>query len=364
MLKETPRILIVDDEQVIRDLLKRALGDRGYAVETAEDGEQALEKARNTCFQILLTDLQMPKVNGMDVLREIKRSNPEVEVIVLSGYPTIAAAVEAIKIGAFDFICKPFDLNVVYLTIQQCLQKQQLQAGLGRTQELHAFWEITRVAGVAQSVTDIARRALEVGLQVTGALRGSLMLFDEQSQELRIAAAQGLEGAVIQSTRIRLGEGIAGRVLKSGEPLLVREIADELRLVHGEQRHYRSGSFLSVPLIGINSGDGRETMMGVLNVAEKSAADVFSTRDKNVLAVLAGQAAVAMQYCQLRAQNISIKGTDSLRDIHCALNTIARYAVESKAIAATQRDFIQENIDIFRKIFLGQAEISGQEKNA
>ena len=92
-----PRILIADDEEIIIQLIRRVLTDKGYDVETAENGTVAVEKLKTGVFNLLVTDLKMPGLTGTDVLKQIKIINPYIEVILVTGYPTIEAAVEALK---------------------------------------------------------------------------------------------------------------------------------------------------------------------------------------------------------------------------------------------------------------------------
>jgi len=119
------RILVLDDEKVVQQLLVRTFDEDRYHVETAEDSGTALKRMKEEPFDLLITDLKMPGVSGMDVLKEVKRFNPHTEVIIITGYPTIELAVEAVKIGAFDFICKPFDLAGMKMTVGRCLEKQK-----------------------------------------------------------------------------------------------------------------------------------------------------------------------------------------------------------------------------------------------
>jgi len=119
------RILVLDDEEIIQQLLVRTFSEDRYQVEAAEDSDAALKRMKEELFDILITDLRMPKVSGMDVLKEVKRINPHTEVIIITGYPTIETAVEAVKMGAFDFICKPFDLEQMKTAVGKCLEKQK-----------------------------------------------------------------------------------------------------------------------------------------------------------------------------------------------------------------------------------------------
>lgn len=105
---EKKPILVVDDEKNIRLTMPRALEPLGVAVETAVNGEEALEKLRGGTFGVVFLDLKMPGMEGMEVLRLIKENWPEIRVIIITAHGTIASAVEAMKLGAVDFIQKPF----------------------------------------------------------------------------------------------------------------------------------------------------------------------------------------------------------------------------------------------------------------
>src|SRR6184192_2503926 len=108
---EPARILIVDDEAAILRLLKEALTQWGYQVTGASSGAEALQALRGDMFDAVITDIRMPDMNGLELLKEIKRHDESVEVVVMTGYPTIASAVEALKEGAFDYLSKPLLLD-------------------------------------------------------------------------------------------------------------------------------------------------------------------------------------------------------------------------------------------------------------
>ena len=105
------KILVIDDERSIRNTLKEILGFEGYSVEVAENGILGLEIVKNADFDIILCDIKMPEMDGIEVLGKILEIKPETTVVMISGHGNIDTAVEAIKKGAFDFIVKPLDLN-------------------------------------------------------------------------------------------------------------------------------------------------------------------------------------------------------------------------------------------------------------
>ncbi|MFM7358967.1 MAG: sigma-54-dependent transcriptional regulator [Sediminibacterium sp.] len=119
-------ILIIDDEKSIRNVLKDILQHEGYQVDEASDGEQGLQLFQSKNFDLVLCDIKMPKMDGMEVLQQIMLVNPEVPVIMISGHGTIENAVEAVKKGAYDFISKPPDLNRLLITLRNALDKNNL----------------------------------------------------------------------------------------------------------------------------------------------------------------------------------------------------------------------------------------------
>ena len=120
------KILIIDDERSIRNTLKDILGFEGYAVEVAENGLLGLEMVKIADFDIILCDIKMPEMDGIEVLEKILEMKPETTVVMISGHGNIDTAVEAIKKGAFDFIVKPLDLNRLLITIRNAGDKTVL----------------------------------------------------------------------------------------------------------------------------------------------------------------------------------------------------------------------------------------------
>jgi DNA-binding NtrC family response regulator len=121
-------ILIVDDEPLNLDLLEQELADLGYAIDTADGGKAALEKLALKPFDLILLDYQMPGMNGIEALAEIKKKDPALPVIIITAYGTIARAVEAIKSGADDFVTKPFDPDHLEVVVKKALERARLKS--------------------------------------------------------------------------------------------------------------------------------------------------------------------------------------------------------------------------------------------
>jgi len=119
-------ILIVDDEKAIRKTLGEILSYEGYKMDEAGDGEEALKKFREKTYDVVLCDIKMPKMDGIEFLERAREANPDVPIIMISGHGTIETAVEAVKKGAYDYISKPPDLNRLLITIRNAMDKTSL----------------------------------------------------------------------------------------------------------------------------------------------------------------------------------------------------------------------------------------------
>jgi two-component system, NtrC family, nitrogen regulation response regulator NtrX len=121
-----PDILIIDDEKAIRKTLMEILSFEGYKIEEAADGEEGLKKFRDKSYDVVLCDIKMPKLDGIEFLQKAGEANPDVPVIMISGHGNIETAVEAVKKGAYDYISKPPDLNRLLITIRNAMDKSSL----------------------------------------------------------------------------------------------------------------------------------------------------------------------------------------------------------------------------------------------
>ena len=121
------RILVVDDEPLMRDFLVETLQRKNYVVESFGSGSQAIEKVKAEFYDLVITDIRMPEVTGMDVLEAVKKSSAETEVIMITAFGTVENAVEAMKIGAYDFITKPFSADEIEIVVERALERQKLR---------------------------------------------------------------------------------------------------------------------------------------------------------------------------------------------------------------------------------------------
>ena len=119
-------ILIIDDEKAIRKTLGEILSFEGYKIDEASDGEEGLKKFKDRNYDVVLCDIKMPKIDGIEFLQKAGESNPDIPIIMISGHGNIETAVEAVKTGAYDYISKPPDLNRLLITIRNAMDKSNL----------------------------------------------------------------------------------------------------------------------------------------------------------------------------------------------------------------------------------------------
>jgi len=140
---ENARILIVDDDENIRKVLAMILEDEGYVVDQAETAKQAIEKTKKNFYNMALIDIRLPDMEGIELLTKMRDTVPRMRKIIITGYPTLQNAIEAVNRGADAYILKPFDVNKVLATIKEQLRKQREE--LQYSQEKVAEFIETRV---------------------------------------------------------------------------------------------------------------------------------------------------------------------------------------------------------------------------
>ncbi len=121
------RIMIVDDEKSIRVMLKRVLSDKQFEIDEAADGREALEKIKQEKYSAILLDLRMPEVNGIEVIEKLKEQDIDTPIVMMSAYGTVPEAVEAMKLGALDYLVKPFDLDELKLILERIIRQNEIQ---------------------------------------------------------------------------------------------------------------------------------------------------------------------------------------------------------------------------------------------
>jgi len=174
-----PSLLVIEDKDSMREMLSKTLEADGYEVETAKDGERGVERAKEKKYDVVLTDLKLPRMDGIEVLTTLKELDNDVAVILMTAYGTIEKAVEAMREGAFDFLTKPFDTDHLSVLIKRAMENRRLVAEnvllreelghhLGYAQIIGKCEKMREVSGLIQKVAPSDTTALLLGESGTG----------------------------------------------------------------------------------------------------------------------------------------------------------------------------------------------------
>lgn len=201
---ERCRLLVIDDDDDWRGLLTEALKAKGYEVAGAPDGESGLEEAKRRKFDVVVCDYRLPGKDGLKVLEELKAIDPDLEVIMATGDRGGDAGREAIKLGAYAFLIKPFELLELEALLPALSEKMGLKA-------LVALYEMTRSVYADIKLDDLLPDLMILARKVLAADDVSVMLLDEKGQ-LNVAASTGLDPREWGSIQVAAGTSVAGRV--------------------------------------------------------------------------------------------------------------------------------------------------------
>jgi len=150
------RILLVDDEPSILSVLSTLLKSEGYDVEPVQGGEKAQELVANTDFDLMISDIRMSPINGMELLRQARTKNPPMTVIMLTAYGSVETAIEALKLGAFDYVTKPFKVDELLITIQRALEfTQAITENLDLKEQLGSRYMLENIVAVSPAMKDV-----------------------------------------------------------------------------------------------------------------------------------------------------------------------------------------------------------------
>ena len=150
------RILIIDDEEIVRTSCQRILEPEGYSVKTADNGKAGVTLLKNNTFDLVITDLMMPDMDGIDVLRKTRETWPDTEVIIMTGYGTVKTAVRAMKIGVFDYIEKPFSPEDLLSITSKALERKKLMGGnIDLREVIPSHYELSNIVGISQAIQKV-----------------------------------------------------------------------------------------------------------------------------------------------------------------------------------------------------------------
>ena len=277
------RIMIVDDSLEVCNVVRVSLADQGYEITAAHDGMQALEQIRAQPFDVVILDLMLPDLDGIEILQYIREQELDTEIIILTAYASLETAIEALRLGAYDYIIKPFHVNTLQSAVRRAVEKQHLETRLA------AIYDLSHEIALSLDVRQVAQSVLEVVERVLGFETGGLGLVDEEQNELYWPAVHGIKQETAPRMSLTDEGGIAVAAVRSGRPLYVPDVREDPRYL---AVNATTRSELAVPLkIGGH-------VIGVLNT-ESDEVDGFSQSDTRLISTLAAQASVAIENARL-----------------------------------------------------------------
>ncbi|MCS6901461.1 MAG: response regulator [Myxococcales bacterium] len=178
--EERPRVLVVDDEKLIRDILADFLAMEGYIVRTAEDGAAAMAELNRARYDLVISDMKMPRMGGIELLEQLGRTAPHVVTVIMTGFGTVETAIEAMKRGAYDYILKPFKIEEVIRIVQHGLEKQRLAAENMRLKEAISLHKVSEAIAASLSLEEVLATVAESAFSELGSDWISTWLDDGQ----------------------------------------------------------------------------------------------------------------------------------------------------------------------------------------
>jgi CheY-like chemotaxis protein len=289
MADPMPRVLVVDDERFFREAICEALSEVGFECESAESGAAALAAARDPHVGVVILDIALEGMDGLELLRTLRSERPALRVIVLSTQTDQERVLEALRLEATDYLAKPLHDEELLLAVRRALlgygiesSRERLREGL---QRLEAQMSVLFGSGEPLDVGEVARRTASAVADVLEASKTSVMLYDEEKQELRVAAVTGSLLDASEMDPVVLGEGVAGMALALGQAVVVDDVYTDRRFEKRSPRErYASPSLAIAPL-----AYGGEPL-GVLCATDRMDGTRFGDDDLALLKLLAHQA--------------------------------------------------------------------------
>jgi len=299
-----PLILIADDNRDIREFLEQAvLTPAGYRVRSVGDGLSALTLARELLPDLVITDLQMPGLQGLDLVRRLRLDRPTLPVILMTSEGSEQVAIETLRAGAADYLAKPFEAEQLLAAVGRALaegrrwrtlEEEQADARHSaatlerRLQELEALTLIGRTVTAVLDLDSVLTTVVEAAVRLTGAEEGSLLLLDPKSGELYMRASKNFDEEFARTFRLHVQDSLAGQVVASGAPVVLDEQSPQKI-----KTSYLVHSLLYVPL------RVRGKTIGVLGVDNRKAGRSLTAEDRTVMMAMADYAAIAIDNAQL-----------------------------------------------------------------
>ncbi len=327
---DTARVLVVDDEKVIREILSEFLTMEGYVVRAVEDGHRALDELKLRPYDMVISDLKMPKLSGLQLLEKITEANLNVLTVIMTGFGTVETAIEAMKKGAYDYILKPFKVEEVIHVVQRGLDRQRLKAENIRLNEALALYRVSEAIATSLDIEHVLDVILRAVIDEVDADVASLQLEDTEKgrfeERVRLLSDK-TEDRPAQMPTPAIAELLS--FFRSGTPIIAHGLKAN-RFFSDAGGESKLVSYCAVPLQVGNR------VIGVLNVFSFTRGKQFDEGQRKMLTVLASRAAHAVENARLY-DDLLVKNTE-LKKANLSLEENFRQTVAGFAQALEESD--------------------------
>ena len=292
-LKSNFSLLIVDDEKVILEILKDFLKLEGFRVTTAISGEDAMQLLHKDPFDLVITDLKMPGITGLDLLKHVAQRFPHTVTIVMTGFGTLETAIDCMKSGAYDYILKPFKVDEVVHIVKRGLEKKRLEEENIQLKEIVSLYNASEAISASLSLDNALHLLLETAASLVKCDCAALYLKNWRTKEFELKRVKKSEEFEHVTGLERIS---AGKLLKSHQqrtPILVIDgnLADLDMLPKDLKTEIKS--FCSLPL------RVKDRVIGLLNIYSCSQKEKITEGQRKTLSMLSDRTAVAIENATL-----------------------------------------------------------------
>jgi signal transduction histidine kinase/DNA-binding response OmpR family regulator/putative methionine-R-sulfoxide reductase with GAF domain len=324
------KILVIDNEPRMVDSLKALLSMEGYDVIGEQNPARALSLMDESGFDLIISDIKMPEIDGIEILKRAREKDPFMGVILITGYASLDSARIAVDKGAYGYLTKPLEIDELKMTVERSLEKRNSELEkLRLLSELKVANEtlqlkiaqmdaLTSAGNLLATTTDpkeTLTSILSMAIDVIGAKLGSIMIIDPVKKDLYIGVSCGLDKDVAENTRMKIGSSISGYVAETGKPLIVEDIEKDPRFSRINRERYESKSLISAPL------KYKDEIFGVINLNNKANGRPFDQEDLDLLNSLATPAAVAIDRANLISEKT--RTINNLTILHSLAETVS-----------------------------------------
>src|SRR5262245_31491218 len=334
--EDRPRIVVGDDEKVIRDRLADFLGMEGYVVRTAEDGTAALGELSKGHYDLVISDLKMPRMGGIALLDEIGKTAPDALTVIMTGFGTVETAIDAMKRGAYDYVLKPFRLDEVVQVVQRGIEKQRMAAENLRLREALSLYKVSEAIAASLSLDQVLETVADSCLNevrgdlVSTWLDGGDGVFFERQHLTGLGIAAGAE----------LGQIDPQKVIEHLRP-------DQLLLEQGQKGARFFAAQPEAPLSSLVAVPLRikQRLMGFIALASFTKGKRFDEGQRKLLSIIASRAAAAIENARLY-EDLQATFQQTIEGLAKAIDKMDRYTSGHSDRVAFYATFLAERLGL------------------